>query len=268
MSDQERAQRMQFLNIQRCAEAMELLYQTYIVGETVAADRGHAIQAINRMILGLGGADTIAKFEAAPWSARMRESGEPDLVKLAEEVADDIAKRPSSSHCEGFLPGKDPETCGHCGVKIAQHAPSSTATMTMWDEEDEAEFARRNGIKRPSPKEKHGEAEKWQSGMNALKRRISDFLVTNPRDIHDWREEMHVLCTLVGAYAGALPSATTASDALRELLWVWESKTVKGAFQFAAIHGMGPSEETPRIIKAVEQAKAALSSGSDSKGQG
>ena len=57
-------------------------------------ERGDAIQAINKMILGLGGEDTIAKIEAAPWSARMRESGEPDLVRLEKSVRGDIGKEP------------------------------------------------------------------------------------------------------------------------------------------------------------------------------
>lgn len=80
------AERFRILNIQRCAEAMQLLYQTYIIDSAIAEYRGQAIQAINRMILGLGGEDTISKIEAVPWSARMRESGEPELVKLADDI--------------------------------------------------------------------------------------------------------------------------------------------------------------------------------------
>ena len=80
-------ERWRVLNIQRCADAMDVLYKTYIVDQAVVATaRGEAIQAINRMILGLGGEDMISKIEAVPWSARMRESGEPELVKLAEDV--------------------------------------------------------------------------------------------------------------------------------------------------------------------------------------
>ena len=79
-------ERWRVLNIQRCAEAMDLLYKTYIIDDGIAAARGEAIQALNRMILGLGGEDMISKIEAVPWSARMRESGEPELVKLAEDV--------------------------------------------------------------------------------------------------------------------------------------------------------------------------------------
>ena len=80
-------ERWRVLNIQRCADAMDVLYKTYIVDQAVVATaRGEAIQAINRMILELGGEDMIAKIEAVPWSARMRESGEPELVKLAEDV--------------------------------------------------------------------------------------------------------------------------------------------------------------------------------------
>jgi hypothetical protein len=80
------AERFRVLNIQRCAEAMEMLYQTYIIDGTIAIARGEAIQAINKMILGLGGEDTISKIEAVPWSARLHASGEPELVKLAEDV--------------------------------------------------------------------------------------------------------------------------------------------------------------------------------------
>ena len=87
---------MRPLNLQRCAEAMDLLYKTYIINEQTATARGEAIQAINRMILSLGGEDTAAKIEEVPWSARMRESGEPELVKLAEEV-----KRAVLRHADG-----------------------------------------------------------------------------------------------------------------------------------------------------------------------
>src|SRR3990167_9560630 len=86
MNEKETAKRFRVLNIQRCAEAMQLLYQTYIIEQPLAEARGEAIRAINRMILGLGGEDTVAKIEAVPWSARMRKSGEPELIKLAEDV--------------------------------------------------------------------------------------------------------------------------------------------------------------------------------------
>ena len=95
MNEKETAERFRILNIQRCAEAMQLLYQTYIIDGTIAIARGEAIQAINRMILGLGGEDVISKIEAMSWSARMRESGEPELVQLAEEVKDEVFKRNS-----------------------------------------------------------------------------------------------------------------------------------------------------------------------------
>lgn len=87
MNEKDTSERFRVLNIQRCAEAMQLLYQTYIIDSPIAEDRGRAIQAINRMIVGLGGDDTISKIESVPWSARMRESGEPELVKLADDVA-------------------------------------------------------------------------------------------------------------------------------------------------------------------------------------
>ena len=92
-NEKEKAEEMRSLNLQRCAEAMDLLYKTYIISEGMAQARGEAIQAINRMILGLGGEDTIAKIEAVPWSARMRESGEPELVKLAAEVKAEVLRR-------------------------------------------------------------------------------------------------------------------------------------------------------------------------------
>ena len=86
MNQAERAERFRVLNQQRCAEAMQLLYQTYIIDPKVAEDRGLAIQAINRMILGLGGDDTISKIEAVPYTVRLRESGEPELVQLAKDL--------------------------------------------------------------------------------------------------------------------------------------------------------------------------------------
>ena len=85
-----RAERMRFINIQRCAEAMDMLYKTYVIDSAIAEDRGQAIQAINRMIVAFGGEDTIPKIEAVPWSARMRESGEQDLINLEKEVRKDV----------------------------------------------------------------------------------------------------------------------------------------------------------------------------------
>lgn len=87
------AERFRILNLQRCAEAMQLLYQTYVIEQPIAEARGEAVRAINRMILGFGGEDTITKIEAVPWSARMRESGEPELVKLAADVSGEVFKR-------------------------------------------------------------------------------------------------------------------------------------------------------------------------------
>ncbi len=90
MSDVERAEKMRVLNIQRCAEAMQLLYQTYIIDAQAASFRGTAITAINELILRLGGEDTAQKIEAAPWSARMRASGEQDLIDLEKSVRKDV----------------------------------------------------------------------------------------------------------------------------------------------------------------------------------
>ena len=81
------ADKMRILNLQRCAEAMLLLYQTYIIDGEIAEARGEAVRAINRMIIGLGGEDTVSKIEAVPWSARMRESGEPELVELSQKIS-------------------------------------------------------------------------------------------------------------------------------------------------------------------------------------
>ena len=92
MTDIERAEKMRVLNIQRCAEAMVLLYQTYIVSAETAAKRGIAITAINEMITDLGGDDTVSKIEAVPWSARLRSSGEPDLIDLEASVKNDLGE--------------------------------------------------------------------------------------------------------------------------------------------------------------------------------
>lgn len=89
-NDADRAERFRILNQQRCAEAMQLLYQTYITDTTIGEDRGLAIQAINRMILALGGEDTAAKIEAVPYTARLRASGEPELVQLAKDLKDAV----------------------------------------------------------------------------------------------------------------------------------------------------------------------------------
>lgn len=90
INDAERAERMRILNIQRCAEAMDLLYTTYIIDAQAASFRGNAITAINELIIRLGGDDTASKIEAVPWSARMRKSGEQDLVDLEMSVRKNI----------------------------------------------------------------------------------------------------------------------------------------------------------------------------------
>jgi len=69
---------------------MGLLYQTYIVEQPIADARGEAIRAIDRMILLLGGESVSAKIEAVPYTARLRESGEPELVQLAKDIKDAI----------------------------------------------------------------------------------------------------------------------------------------------------------------------------------
>lgn len=75
------------LNIMRCQEAMGLLYQTFIEDKGNAELRGMAITAIERMILNMGGEDTVKHFESIPWSRLMRESGDPELAKIAKDVA-------------------------------------------------------------------------------------------------------------------------------------------------------------------------------------
>jgi hypothetical protein len=89
------AQLFRILNIQRCAEAMDLLYKTYIIEQPIAIARGEAIQAINRMILALGGEDIISKIEAVPFTARLRASGEPELVQLAKDILNGETKEKS-----------------------------------------------------------------------------------------------------------------------------------------------------------------------------
>ena len=81
---------MRVLNIQRCAEAIDLLYKTYITDAQTASFRGTAIIAINEMIIRMGGEDIVSKIEAVPWSARMRASGEQDLIELEKNVRNDM----------------------------------------------------------------------------------------------------------------------------------------------------------------------------------
>ena len=90
MTDLEPSEKMRVLNIQRCAEAMQLLYQTYIIDAQAASFRGTAITAINELIIRLGGEDTASKIEAVPWSARLRASGEQDLIDLERSVRKEI----------------------------------------------------------------------------------------------------------------------------------------------------------------------------------
>ena len=84
----EEALKIQQLNIMQCQEAMGLLYQTFIEDRGNAELRGMAITAIERMILNMGGEDTMKHFESIPFSKRMRESGDPELVKIAKNIAE------------------------------------------------------------------------------------------------------------------------------------------------------------------------------------
>src|SRR3990167_9641489 len=92
MSDLKRGAQMRVLNIQRCAEAIQLLYKTYVIEQSIADARGIAIRAIDRMILDFGGESVIEKIEAVPWSARLRASGEKDLIELEKSVRSDLHK--------------------------------------------------------------------------------------------------------------------------------------------------------------------------------
>lgn len=74
-------------NLLRCREAMGLLYQTFIEDSGNAELRGMAITAIERMILNMGGESAVENYEAVPFTKRMRESGDPELVSLAKDLA-------------------------------------------------------------------------------------------------------------------------------------------------------------------------------------
>lgn len=74
------------LNRQRVGEAMKLLYETYIVDAKQAQARGTAIQALDALLVALGGEVLSSKIEAVPYSKRLRESGEPELVELETEI--------------------------------------------------------------------------------------------------------------------------------------------------------------------------------------
>lgn len=47
-------------------------------------------------------------------------------------------------------------------------------------------------------------------------------------------------------------------EALAEMIWIWDCASVKGVFQLSALHGQGPTKETPRIVAGIAQARAAL----------
>jgi len=87
MSKQIEALKIKQLNIFKCQEAMGLLYQTFIEDDGNAELRGMAITAIERMILNMGGEDTVKHFESIPFSKRMRDSGDPELVEIADNLA-------------------------------------------------------------------------------------------------------------------------------------------------------------------------------------
>lgn len=74
------------LNRQRVAEAMTLLYQTYITDQAQATARGDAIQALDRLLVALGGEVLSSQIEAVPWSKRLRDSGESELIELEKEI--------------------------------------------------------------------------------------------------------------------------------------------------------------------------------------
>jgi hypothetical protein len=61
-------------NIQVLLQAIDLLYQTHITNPDSAIQRGHAIQAISKMLVHLGHTNAIQDVESVPYSQRMRES--------------------------------------------------------------------------------------------------------------------------------------------------------------------------------------------------
>lgn len=82
------------LNLLKAREAIGLLYQTYITDPAQAAYRGMAITIIDRLILDIQEQNdpenivsAIDSFESIPWSKRMRDSGDPELVGVAKNTA-------------------------------------------------------------------------------------------------------------------------------------------------------------------------------------
>ena len=74
------------LNRSRTADAMKLLYDTYIVDETQAEARGVAIRALDAFLVALGGAVLSSQIESVSYSKRLRDSGEPELIALEQEI--------------------------------------------------------------------------------------------------------------------------------------------------------------------------------------
>jgi hypothetical protein len=62
-------------NIQTIEDAVALLYETFITDKQIAEQRGIALRAMDQMIKMLGGEGAVAKFEAVPYSARLRARG-------------------------------------------------------------------------------------------------------------------------------------------------------------------------------------------------
>ena len=77
------------LNILKCQEAMGLLYQTFIEDNGNAELRGIAITAIERMLINMGITDTVKNFESIPFSKRMRDSGDPEIVRIFKHMPQD-----------------------------------------------------------------------------------------------------------------------------------------------------------------------------------
>jgi hypothetical protein len=50
-----------------------------------------------------------------------------------------------------------------------------------------------------------------------------------------------------------------AQGALEKMQWYIGCDTLKSVLMLAAVHGFGPTEETPRIVKAFQEMNAALS---------
>ena len=78
-------------------------------------------------------------------------------------------------------------------------------------------------------------------------------------DCADWYERVQPPAVeILYALAHVKGECDRLRTALEEMVWAWDCDSVKGALQFAALHGFGPTDETQRIIAGVEAARATL----------